>query len=78
MLGHLVLQTSVATSLQEVFLGIKLALDGRISLWKMGCDMETSSTETLPKNEVKEVGPSVGNSNIKETTPVAMGHVAIS
>ena len=39
--------------------------------------METSSTETLPQNEVEKVSPSVGNSNTKETTPVAMGHVEI-
>ena len=50
----------------------------KLSLWKMGCDMETSSTETLPKNEVEEVSPSMGNSNTKETTPVVIGHVATS
>ena len=48
------------------------------SLWKIGCDMEKSSTETLPKNEIEEVNTSVGNSNTKEITPVAMGHVEIS
>ena len=40
--------------------------------------METSSTKTLPKNEIEEVSPSMGNSNTKEITPVAMGHVVIS
>ena len=40
--------------------------------------METSSIETLPKDEVEEVSPSVNNSNTKEITPVAMGHVVIS
>ena len=49
-----------------------------LSLWKMGCDIEKSSTETLPENEIEEVSPSVGNSNTKEIIPVAMGHVAIS
>ena len=77
LLGHLNLQTLVAISLQEVYLGIKLTLDERIFLWKMGCDMETSYTETLPKDEVEEVSPSVGNSNTEETTPVKMGYVAI-
>ena len=48
------------------------------SLWKMGCDVETSPTEILPKDEVEEVSPSVGNSNTEETPPVKMGHVVIS
>ena len=48
-----------------------------LSLWKMGCNMEKNSTETLPENEFEEVSPFVGNSNTKEITPVAMGHVEI-
>ena len=47
------------------------------SLWKMGYDIETNSTETLPIDEVEEVSPSVCNRNTRETTPVAMGNLAI-
>ena len=66
LLGHLVMQTSMETSLQEVYLMTKLTLDGRFFVWKMGYDMETSSIETLPKDEVKEVNTSVLG---KEMTP---------
>ena len=50
----------------------------KLPLWKMGRDLEKSSIETLPENKIEEVNPSVGNSNTKEITPVAMGPVAIS
>ena len=75
---HLGLQTLVAASLQGVYLGIELTLDGRIALLKIECDVETSSTETSPKDKIEEVSPSVGNSNTEETPPVKKGHFAIS
>ena len=50
----------------------------KLSLLKIRCDMEKSSIETLPENEIEEVNSSVGNSNTKETTPVTIGHMVIS
>ena len=47
------------------------------SLWQMGCDLETSSTETLLENEVEEISSFVGYSNTEETTTVKMGYVAV-
>ena len=46
-------------------------------LQSMGCDLETSTTETLLEIEVKEISSFVGYSYTEETPPVKMGYVAI-
>ena len=45
------------------------------SLYKMGRDLELSSTETLLEVKVEEISFSMGYSNTEENPPVKMGYV---
>ena len=47
-------------------------------MWKMGCEMERSSNETLSEDKQGKISPTMGNHNTQEASLDTLGYVVVS